>query len=240
MTEKIDEQPISVLLADDEPLLRQSLRIVIDSQPDLTVKGEAETGADTVRMARELTPDVILMDIRMPDGDGIHATHTIARDPTLGATRVLVLSMYELDEYVYGALRAGASGFLLKDTHPARLIEAIRRVHTGEALFAPTILTRLIDHYVTSTPQEHVREDPGVIASLTRREEDVLTFIARGHSNDEIASALHLSKNTVKTHISNLLAKLHARDRAQLVIVAYQQGLVSSSKNETRSSSSRS
>lgn len=237
MTEKIEDRPISVLLADDEPLLRQSLRIVIDSQPDLTVAGEAETGAETVRMARALTPDVILMDIRMPDGDGIHATQDIARDPALSATRVLVLSMYELDEYVYGALRAGASGFLLKDTHPVRLLEAIRRAHAGEALFAPTILTRLIDHYVTTPDRQHVRGDPGVIANLTRREKDVLTLIARGHSNDEIASALHLSMNTVKTHISSLLAKLHARDRAQLVIAAYRRGLVGTGKNEAGSRS---
>lgn len=220
------QEPIGVLLADDEPLLRQSLRIVIDSQPDLRVVGETDTGAETVRAATTLVPDVILMDIRMPGSDGIHATRAITNDPALDGVRVLVLSMYELDEYVYGALRAGASGFLLKDAHPMTLLDAIRRVHTGEALFAPAILTKLVEHYVAqpalSTGRE--RQDNG---GLTPRETEVLTLIGRGFSNDEITAKLHVSANTVKTHVSNLLAKLHARDRAQLVIAAYQRGLAS-------------
>lgn len=220
------EHPIGVLLADDEPLLRQSLRIVIDSQPDLHVVGEAETGTETVHAAKTLSPDVILMDIRMPGSDGIHATRAIANDPELNGVRVLVLSMYELDEYVYGALRAGASGFLLKDTHPAALLDAIRRVHIGEALFAPTILTKLVEHYV-SQPASQAGDELSHVTGLTRREREVLALIGQGFSNDEITAHLHISANTVKTHVGNLLAKLHARDRAQLVIAAYQRGLAS-------------
>ena len=218
------QRSIGVLLADDEPLMRQSLRMVIDSQPDLHVVGEAGNGAESVRAARSLRPDVILMDIRMPGSDGIHATQAIAADPALGGIRVLVLSMYELDEYVYGALRAGAGGFLLKDAHPATLLDAIRRVHTGESLFAPAILTKLVEHYVTaSVPALHAATDPA-FDRLTPREKQVLTLVARGLSNEELAAELHVSGNTVKTHISSLLAKLHARDRAQLVIAAYERG----------------
>lgn len=221
------ERPIGVLLADDEPLLRQSLRIVIDSQPDLRVVGEASNGTEAVQAARTLVPDVILMDIRMPGSDGIHATRIITNDPGLSGTRVLVLSMYELDEYVYAALRAGASGFLLKDAHPNTLLDAIRRIDTGEALFAPTILTKLIEHYV-GQPATPTGGSVLNNVDLTRRETEVLTLIGQGLSNTEITAKLHLSANTVKTHISNLLAKLHARDRAQLVITAYQRGLIRS------------
>ena len=214
--------PIRVLIADDQPLLRQSLAMLIDSTSDLNIVGEAATGRDAVALARELVPDVILMDIRMPGGDGIQATRSISADPRLQDCRTLVLSMFELDEYVYGALRAGASGFLLKDAHPDQLITAIRRTHGGESLFAPAILTRLIEHYVrrpamATTPR---------LDGLTDRETDVLIVVARGLSNDEIAGALTISVKTVKTHIGSLLAKLHARDRAQLVIAAYEAGLV--------------
>lgn len=220
-------RPIGVLLADDEPLMRQSLRIVIESQPDLRVVGETSSGDETVRAALRLTPDVILMDIRMPGSDGISATGIITADPALPGVRVLVLSMYELDEYVYGSLRAGASGFLLKDTHPSTLLEAIRRVHGGESLFAPSILAKLVEHYVTASthPTQAAVEPP--LAQLTPRETEVLALVARGLSNDEIVAELRISGNTVKTHMSNLLAKLHARDRAQLVIAAYEHGLVS-------------
>lgn len=226
---------ISVLLVDDEPLLRQSLRVIIDSQSDLRVVGEAETGAEAESRASELRPDVILMDIRMPEGDGIHTTQRISRRADTKSTRILVLSMYELDEYVYGALRAGASGFLLKDAHPTVLLEAIRRVHGGEALFAPSILTRLIEHYVSSPtrrPDEPQRTGSPTRARhhelipLTPRETEVLTLIGQGLSNSEICGILHLSGNTVKSHISSVLSKLHARDRAQLVIAAYERGLV--------------
>ena len=217
---------IGVLLADDEPLMRQSLRIVIDSQPDLHVVGEAGNGAEALQAARDLAPDVILMDIRMPGSDGIHAAQAVTADPALRSVRVLVLSMYELDEYVYGALRAGANGFLLKDAHPSKLLDAIRRIHVGEALFAPTILTRLIDHYVTSGSPARNAEVGAGPSLLTPRETEVLALVAAGLSNDEITAHLHISGNTVKTHISNLLAKLHARDRAQLVIAAYEAGIV--------------
>lgn len=217
---------ISVLLADDEPLMRQSLRIVMDSQPDLHVIGEADNGHATVCAARHLQPDVILMDIRMPGLDGIHATRAITVDPLLSRTRVLVLSMYELDEYVYGALRAGAAGFLLKDAHPRLILDAIRRIHTGESLFAPTILTRLVEHYVRAPdPAPPTRPDVA-LRSLIRREAEVLALIAKGLSNDEITAELHVSGNTLKTHISSLLSKLHARDRAQLVIAAYEHGII--------------
>jgi DNA-binding NarL/FixJ family response regulator len=200
--------------------------VIIDSQPDFTVVAEAGTGSDTVAAAREHQPDVVLMDIRMPGGDGIHATQDITADPDLTNTRVLVLSMFELDEYVYGALRAGASGFLLKDGEPSQLIEAVRRVHTGEALFAPSILTRLVEHYIDRTSRDASPADAAARKNLTRRETEVLTLVGRGLSNSEIADELTLSAHTVKTYIGNLLTKLHARDRAQLVIAAYESRLV--------------
>lgn len=221
MTTESTSSLIQVLIADDQPLLRHSLTTLINDTTDLAVAGEAGTGEDAARLARELVPDVILMDIRMPGGDGIEATRTITADPALSGCRVLVLSMFELDEYVYGALHAGASGFLLKDARPDQLLDAIRRTHSGESLFAPAILTRLIEHY-TSRPTMPKRRLDG----LTERETEVLALVARGLSNDEIATALTISIKTVKTHIGNLLAKLHARDRTHLVITAYETGLI--------------
>ena len=212
---------IRVLIADDQPLLRHSLSTLISGTSDLSVAGEAATGADAARRAAELVPDVILMDIRMPGGDGIEATRIITADPALSSCRVLVLSMFELDEYVYGALRAGASGFLLKDAHPDQFLDAIRRIHAGESLFAPAILARLIEHYVNRPAVTGQRLD-----RLTERETEVLALVARGMSNTEIATALTISIKTVKTHIGSLLAKLHARDRSHLVITAYETGLV--------------
>ncbi|MET7281653.1 response regulator transcription factor [Kribbella sp. NPDC005582] len=209
---------VRVLVVDDQPLIRHSLRLIVDSAADLEVVGEAGTGADAVARAVELRPDVVLMDIRMPGGDGIEATRRIAGE--LPATRVVVLSMFELDEYVHAALRAGASGFLLKDAEPDRLVEAVRRTHAGESLFAPSILTRLVEHYVGRSMPKATSE------LLTERESEVLTLIGRGLSNQEITQTLTISMGTVKTHIGNLLAKLQARDRAQLVIAAYEQGLV--------------
>lgn len=196
--------------------------MIIDNAAGLTVVGEAENGVAALAMARATRPDVILMDVRMPQLDGLKATREISADPALATTRVLVLSMFELDEYVYEALRAGASGFLLKDTRPEHLIDAIWRTYRGESFFAPSILTRLIEHYVTA-PRTHPRPPVG---QLTRREVEVLTLVGRGLSNDEIAAQLVISVKTVKTHISHLLAKVVARDRAQLVIAAFDAGLV--------------
>jgi len=213
---------VRVLIADDQPLLRHSLAVLIDTAADLAVVGEAATGHDAGRLARELAPDVVLMDIRMLGGDGIEATRTITANPALPGCRVLVLSMFELDEYVYGALRAGASGFLLKDAYPDQLLDAIRRTHTGESLFAPAILTRLIEHYLDRPVAAPTRR----LDVLTGRESEVLALVGRGLSNDQIAEALTISIKTVKTHVGSLLAKLHARDRAQLVIAAYESGMV--------------
>lgn len=221
MTAAQPQVSIRVLIADDQPLLRHSLSTLISGTSDLSVAGEAATGADAARRAAELVPDVILMDIRMPGGDGIEATRIITADPALSSCRVLVLSMFELDEYVYGALRAGASGFLLKDAHPDQFLDAIRRIHAGESLFAPAILARLIEHYVNRPAVTGQRLD-----RLTERETEVLALVARGMSNTEIATALTISIKTVKTHIGSLLAKLHARDRSHLVITAYETGLV--------------
>jgi DNA-binding NarL/FixJ family response regulator len=214
--------PVRVLLVDDQPLLRRSLAMIIDSAPDLTVVGQAGDGADALAVARRTRPDVVLMDVRMPRLDGLQATRRICAAPELAATRVVVLSMFELDEYVHEALHAGASGFLLKDARPEDLITAIRRTHAGESLFAPSILTRLIEHYV-AVPRTPPRAAP---QPLTARETEVLTLIGRGLSNDQIAGRLTISVKTVKTHVSHLLAKLAARDRAHLVIAAYDAGLV--------------
>ncbi|SDG74686.1 DNA-binding response regulator, NarL/FixJ family, contains REC and HTH domains [Sinosporangium album] len=220
----LDAAPVRVLLVDDQPLLRHSLAIVINGTPGLAVAGEAGNGHDALALTRRLEPDVVLMDIRMPGGDGIEATRAITRDPALSQVKILVLSMFELDEYVYAALHAGAAGFLLKDAHPDELIAAIRRTHAGEALFAPSILTRLVEHYLSTSG---TRAAPR-LRNLTERETEVLTLVARGLSNHEIAHALTISIKTVKTHIGNLLSKLSARDRAQLVIAAYENDLITS------------
>jgi DNA-binding NarL/FixJ family response regulator len=211
---------VRVLLADDEALLRGTLRLLIDATPGLTVVGEAATGREAVELAEAREPDVVLMDIRMPDLDGIAATEqvTAASDPP----RVLVLTTFDLDEYVYRALRAGASGFLLKDTPPPRLLDAIRLVAAGEALLAPSVTRRLITEF-TRVPM--TRRGSGRLDGVTPRERDVLTLITRGLSNTEIEQYLHLSRGTVKTHIGRLMMKLGARDRAQLVIAGYESGL---------------
>ncbi|GAB3623623.1 response regulator transcription factor [Mariniluteicoccus endophyticus] len=211
----------NVLVVDDQPLIRHSLRLILEAA-GMAVVGEAGSGRGAVVEARRLTPDVVLMDIRMPDGDGLEATRWIVADPALARTRVVVLTMFELDEYVHTALRAGASGFLLKDAEPDRLVDAVRRVHDGEALFAPSVLRRLVERYVrTGAPTA-----PQAPAGLTARESEVLQLVGQRLSNTEIAAALTISMGTVKTHIGNLLAKLAARDRAQLVIAAYESGLV--------------
>ncbi|MGV9377868.1 response regulator [Nonomuraea sp. NPDC003707] len=209
---------IRVVIADDQALLRGSFRVLVDSEPDLAVVGEAATGVEAVTVALEQRPDVVLMDVRMPEMDGIEATRRL-RD----VSRVLVVTMFDLDSYVYDALRAGASGFLLKDTPPADLLAAIRVVASGEALLAPTVTRRLIEEFTRTPVLPRVKGLDGV----TEREREVLMLIARGLSNGEIAEYLQVSLATVKTHITRLLAKLEARDRAQLVIAAYESGLVS-------------
>lgn len=216
------EAQVRVLIADDQALLRGSLRVLIETEPDLVVVGEAGTGAEAVEQVRAQVPDVVLMDVRMPGMDGIEATRRITASE--GAPRILVLTTFDLDEYVYTALRAGASGFLLKDTPPAQLLDAVRVVASGEALLAPTVTRRLIAEFVRHP--EPTRRPTRTLTGVTDREREVLTLIARGLCNSEIEHHLHLSRGTVKTHIGRLLAKLHARDRAQLVIVGYETGLV--------------
>jgi DNA-binding NarL/FixJ family response regulator len=220
----MSEAQVRVLIADDQALLRGSLRVLIETEPDLVVLGEAATGAEAVEQVQACRPDVVLMDVRMPAMDGIEATRRITAAEH--APRVLVLTTFDLDEYVYAALRAGASGFLLKDTPPAQLLDAVRIVASGEALLAPTITRRLIAEFVRQPAP--ARRPIATLSGITAREREVLTLIARGLCNTEIEHHLHLSRGTVKTHIGRLLAKLDARDRAQLVIVGYETGLVGS------------
>jgi DNA-binding NarL/FixJ family response regulator len=214
--------PIRVLIADDQTLLRDSFRVLLDATPGFTVVGEAGTGRETVRLALDQRPDVVLMDVSMPDLNGIEATAEICRQT--GDTRVLILTTFDLDEYVYGALRAGASGFLLKDATAADLVAAIRVVAAGDALLAPSVTRRLIAAFGAQPRPSQVFHR--ALDGVTDREREILTLIARGLSNTDIAAHLTLSLATVKSHVGRLLTKLHARDRAQLVVVAYETGLV--------------
>ncbi|MER5323890.1 response regulator transcription factor [Streptosporangium roseum] len=223
---------IRVLVADDQALLRGSFRILVDTAPDLTTVGEAGTGAEAVGLARSERPDVVLMDVRMPEMDGIEATRRICGSADTAGVRVLMLTTFDLDEYVYAALRAGASGFLLKDTPPGELLAAIRVVAAGEGLLAPTVTRRLIAEFARRP--EPSQPLAGELGGVTGRERDVLALIARGLSNTEIAGHLRLSLATVKTHVGRLLSKLGARDRAQLVILAYETGLVSVASRRPR------
>ncbi|TMQ91132.1 response regulator transcription factor [Actinomadura soli] len=211
-----------VLVADDQALVRGSFRVLLDTAPGLRTVGEAGTGAEAVELAERERPDLVLMDVRMPEMDGIEATRRICAD--LPGVRVLILTTFDLDSYVYSALRAGASGFLLKDTPPADLLSAVRVVAAGESLLAPSVTRRLIAEFVRRPGP--VQPSPPGLDGVTDREREVLALIARGLSNTELAEHLHLSPATVKTHIGHLLAKLQARDRAQLVIAAYESGLV--------------
>ena len=216
-------RPIRILLADDQPLLRTGFRMVLGADPGLDVVGEASDGAEAVELARRLLPDVVVMDIRMPRLDGVAATRAIVESRL--PVRVLILTTFDLDEYVIGALRAGASGFLVKDVAADQLITAIRTVAAGEAIVAPRILRRLLDTVASAAPDPSPRPAANLDV-LTDRERQVLLHIARGLSNTEIAHALSVSETTVKTHVGNVLTKLGLRDRVQAVIVAYESGLV--------------
>jgi DNA-binding NarL/FixJ family response regulator len=215
---------IRVLIVDDQALVRAGLRVLVDSAPDLEVIGEAEDGEQAVATARELAPDVILMDIRMPLLDGLTAAREILAGEQNDRPRVLMLTTFDADEYVYEALRSGASGFMLKDSDPDRLQDAIRIVASGEALLAPSITRRLITEFA-SRPEIR-KAHPHELDALTERELEVLSLVAQGLSNDEIAERLFISPTTSKTHVSRVMMKLHARDRAQLVVMAYESGLV--------------
>ena len=216
---------IKILLADDQPLVRTGFRMILDAEPDMEVIAEAGDGADAVRQARQLRPDVVVMDIRMPVQDGIAATAEIA---AAGHARVLVLTTFHVDEHVVGALRAGASGFLLKDAQADRLLEAIRVVHAGDAIVDPAVTRKLLDQFVHRLPapgEARAAAAADRLAGTTGREREVLALVARGLSNAEIAAELVVTETTVKTHVHHLLTKLGARDRVQLVVLTYEAGL---------------
>jgi DNA-binding NarL/FixJ family response regulator len=213
----------SVVLADDQALVRAGFRALLDAQEDIDVVGEAEDGEEAIRLAKSLVPDVVLMDIRMPGLDGLAATRAIAADDRLSPVRIVILTTFELDEYVFEALRAGASGFLVKDTEPVELIRAVRAVAAGEALLSPSVTRRLIAEFAIRA-KEPARA-PG-LDHLTDREREVMALVAEGLTNDEIAERLFMSPATAKTHVSRAMIKLNARDRAQLVVFAYESGLV--------------
>ncbi len=216
---------IRVLLADDQALIRAGFRVLLEAAGDVAVVGEAVNGAQAVDLAREQRADVVLMDIRMPEVDGLEATRRIAADDDLAGVKVIILTTFESDEYVYQALRAGASGFLVKDTEPEDLIRAVRVVARGEALLSPSVTRRLITNLAATQPRRPPASGPS-LARLTEREREVLALVAEGLSNEEIAVRLFLSPLTTKTHVSRILTKLDARDRAQLVVIAYESGLV--------------
>jgi DNA-binding NarL/FixJ family response regulator len=218
---------VRILIADDQALVRAGFRMILDAEDDLEVVGEAADGRDAVAQARALKPDVVLMDIRMPEIDGIEATRRVLADAGDHAVRVLMLTTFDLNEYVYEALRAGASGFLLKDVPPEQLVAGIRAVAQGDALLAPSITRRVIEEFVRRPPQS-VRTVPAELAELTSRELEVLKLVARGLSNAEIAKELFVSDTTVKTHVAHLLTKLDVRDRVQAVVLAYECGLAGS------------
>ena len=216
---------IRVLLVDDQSLVRMGFRMILEAETDITVVGEAGDGAAAVSMAAALRPDVVLMDVRMPGTDGIDATAAITAAE--GTAKVLILTTYDLDHYVYAGLRAGASGFLLKDAPPADLLAAIRTVADGAAVLAPSTTRRLIDRFVPLLPDpERTTRRDSLLEALTGREAEVFRLLARGQSNREIASALFLSESTIKIHVGHILAKLNLRDRVQAVVLAYESGLI--------------
>ena len=215
---------IRVLLADDQPLVRAGFRLILDAEDDIIVVGEADDGAAAHRLAAQTRPDLVLMDIRMPGVDGLAATRDIAADQALAAVKILILTTFELDEYVFEALRSGASGFLVKHTQPGELIRAVREIAAGEALLSPSVTRKLIAEF-TARPQRPPLT-PASMAVLTSREQEVVALVAQGLTNDEIDAELVLSPATARTHVSRAMLKLGARDRAQLVVFAYQSGLV--------------
>ena len=227
---------IRVLLADDQALIRAGFRVLVDAAEDLQVVGEATDGRQAVDLARRQRADVVLMDIRMPGVDGLEATRRISADEDLAGVKVIILTTFESDEYVYQALRAGASGFLVKDTEPADLIQAVRVVARGDALLSPSVTRRLITD-IASRPERPLAGDQAsgkILAGLTDREREVMALVAEGLSNDEIAARLFLSPLTAKTHVSRIMTKLNARDRAQLVVLAYETGLVTPGHREAQ------
>ncbi len=215
---------IRVVLADDQPLVRAGFRMLLDAEDDLEVVGEADDGAGAVALVAETRPDLVLMDIRMPGVDGLEALRRITGDPSLATVRVLVLTTFELDEYVFEAVRLGASGFLVKHTQPADLVRAVREIAAGEALLSPSVTRRLIEEFAARPTRPELVPDS--MAVLTEREREVVALVAQGLTNDEIADELVVSPATARTHVSRAMVKLHARDRAQLVVFAYQSGLV--------------
>jgi DNA-binding NarL/FixJ family response regulator len=215
---------LGVLIADDQALVRAGFRMILEAEEDMDVVGEAADGREAVEEARRLRPDVVLMDVRMPDVDGIEATRRLLGDDG-AAAKVVMLTTFDMDEYVYDALRAGASGFLLKDVPPEQLVDGIRAVASGDALLAPSVTRRVIEEFVRRPPNS-VRTAPPELAELTARELEVLKLIARGLANAEIANELFISETTVKTHVAHVLMKLKLRDRVQAVVLAYESGLV--------------
>jgi DNA-binding NarL/FixJ family response regulator len=214
---------IRVLLADDQALVRAGFRALLDAQDDIEVVGEAGDGDEAVALARRFGPDVVLMDIRMPGTDGLAATRAIVGDDRMAGVRIVILTTFELDEYVFEAIRSGASGFLVKDTEPVELLRAVRAVADGDALLSPGVTRRLIGAFATQTREPRATR---ALDSLTEREREVMGLVAEGLSNDEIAERLYVSPMTAKTHVSRAMTKLAARDRAQLVVFAYESGLV--------------
>jgi DNA-binding NarL/FixJ family response regulator len=216
---------ITVVLADDQALLRAGIKALLDAEDGIEVVGEAADGAEALRLVRDLRPDVVLMDIRMPGTDGLQATRDIAADPSLTGTKVVILTTFDLDEYVFEAVRIGASGFLVKDTEPAELLRGVRAVAGGDALLSPGVTRRLIGEFASrSRPTAVPAADR--LAGLTEREREIVGLVGEGLSNDEIAQRLVVSPATAKTHVSRAMVKLHVRDRAQLVVLAYESGLV--------------